>query len=61
MSQLELRRRSHELANARSELERLKSALSQARKDLAKIKRQLRKPGVKNGRQPARRKQRLRR
>src|SRR6266446_3191167 len=61
VSQLELRRRSNELANARSELERLKSALSQARKELAETKRQLRKPGARNGRQPARRKRRLRR
>src|SRR5437667_1871574 len=61
VSQLELRRRSHELANARSELERLKSALDHARKELAKFRRELRKPKAKNGRQPARRKRQLRR
>src|SRR5437016_8027804 len=56
VSQLELRRRSNELANARSEKDRIQKDLKQARQDLTKVRRELLQHKSKDARRPARRK-----
>ncbi len=52
--QLELRRRSAELASARNELGRMKTALAQVRKELAKVRRGLRRSRATHNSRPAR-------
>src|SRR6266446_4289319 len=56
VSQLELRRRSNELADARQEKDRIQRDLKQAREDLAKVRRELPPHKSKGARRPARRK-----
>ncbi len=56
VSQLELRRRSNELADARQEKEQIQKHLKQAREDLAKVRRELLQHKSKGVRRPARRK-----
>jgi len=54
VSQLELRRRSNELADARQEKKRIQKDLKQARADLAKVRRELLQNKSKGTRRPAR-------
>ncbi len=54
VSQLELRRRSNELADARQEKKRIQKDLKQAREDLAKVRRELLQNKSKGARRPAR-------
>src|SRR6266403_760748 len=54
VSQLELRRRSNELADARQEKKRIQKDLKQAREDLAKVRRELLRNKSKGARRPAR-------
>ena len=56
VSQLELRRRSNELADARQEKAQIQKDLKQARGDLAKVRRELLQHKSKGARRPARRK-----
>ena len=56
VSQLELRRRSNELADARQEKEQIQKHLKQAREDLAKVRRELLQHKSKGARRLARRK-----
>ena len=56
VSQLELRRRSNELADARQEKDRIQRDLKQAREDLAKVRRELLQHKSKGARRLARRK-----
>ena len=56
VSQLELRRRSNELADARQEKARIQKDLKQARQDLTKVRRELLQHKSKGVRRPARRK-----
>ena len=54
VSQLELRRRSNELADARQEKKRIQKDLKQAREDLAKVRSELLRNKSKGARRPAR-------
>ena len=56
VSQLELRRRANELADARQERDRIQKDLKQARAELAKVRRELLQHKSKAARRPARRK-----
>jgi len=60
VSQLELRRRSTELADARNERDRMEGSLDQVRRELAKVRGELRRQKAPRGRRPAGRQQKTR-